>query len=34
MLVLAAPLILLYFLSVGVSWLLWRARGKKAVPSR
>ena len=31
MLVLAAPLILLYFLSVGVSWLLWRARGKKAV---
>jgi sec-independent protein translocase protein TatC len=31
MLVLALPLILLYFLSVGVSWLLWRARGRRAV---
>jgi sec-independent protein translocase protein TatC len=30
MLVLALPLILLYFLSVGVAWLLWRARGRKA----
>lgn len=30
MLVLALPLILLYFVSVGVSWLLWRARGRKA----
>jgi sec-independent protein translocase protein TatC len=34
MLVLAAPLILLYFLSVGVAWLLWRARGRKAVEPR
>jgi sec-independent protein translocase protein TatC len=30
MLVLALPLILLYFLSVGVAWLLWRAKGRKA----
>jgi sec-independent protein translocase protein TatC len=30
MLVLSAPLILLYFLSVGVSWLIWRARRKGA----
>lgn len=30
MLVLALPLILLYFLSVGVAWFLWRARGRKA----
>lgn len=34
MLVLALPLILLYFLSVGVSWLLWRARGRKAAEAR
>jgi sec-independent protein translocase protein TatC len=34
MLVLAVPLILLYFLSVGVAWLLWRTRGRKAANAR
>jgi sec-independent protein translocase protein TatC len=34
MLVLALPLILLYFLSVGVAWFLWRARGRTAEARR
>lgn len=30
MLILAAPLVLLYFLSVLLAWLLWRVRGRRA----
>ncbi len=30
MLILAAPLIVLYFLSVFLSWILWRVRGRRA----
>jgi sec-independent protein translocase protein TatC len=30
MLILAVPLVVLYFISVGVAWLLWRARGRPA----
>ncbi len=32
--VLAAPLVLLYFVSVLVSWLIWRARGRHAAERR
>ncbi|HLQ67756.1 MAG TPA: twin-arginine translocase subunit TatC [Candidatus Limnocylindrales bacterium] len=30
MLILTAPLVVLYFMSVGVAWALWRARGRPA----
>jgi Sec-independent protein secretion pathway component TatC len=30
MLILTAPLVVLYFLSVAVAWMLWRARGRPA----
>jgi sec-independent protein translocase protein TatC len=30
MLILAAPLIVLYFLSVLLAWMLWRVRGRRA----
>jgi sec-independent protein translocase protein TatC len=32
MLVLSAPIVLLYFVSVLVSWILWKARGRDRIP--